>query len=71
MTIILRYFDCISYNKPATLPAILSLDEFRGNAQGQKYQVALVDPTRKTTLDILPQRDTKQLVHYFAAYPYS
>ena len=71
MTTILRYFDCISYSKPATLPAILSLDEFRGNAQGQKYQVALVDPARKTVLDILPQRDTQQLVHYFATYPYA
>ena len=71
VTTILRYFDCISYSKPATLPAILSLDEFRGNAPGQKHQVVVVDPARKTVLDILPQRDTQQLIHYFATYPYA
>lgn len=68
---VIRYFDHISYGKPATLPAILSLDEFKGNAQGQKYQVAVVDPAQKKVLDILPQRDTQKLIQYFAAYPYT
>ncbi|OKY53158.1 transposase [Megasphaera cerevisiae] len=71
ITTVLRHFDCISYSKPVALPAILSLDEFRGNAQGQTYQIALVDPARKTVLDILPQRNTQQLLYYFTTYPYA
>ncbi|MFZ2560633.1 MAG: transposase [Candidatus Nanoperiomorbaceae bacterium] len=71
ITTVLRHFDCISYSKPVALPAILSLDEFRENAQGQTYQIALVDPARKTVLDILPQRNTQQLLYYFTTYPYA
>lgn len=71
VTTVIRYFDHISYEKPTTLPAILSLDEFKGNAQGQKYQVAVVDPARKKVLDILPQRNTQKLIQYFATYPYA
>ena len=71
VTTVIRYFDHISYGKPDALPAILSLDEFKGNAQGQKYQVAVVDPARKKVLDILPQRDTQKLIQYFSTYPYA
>ena len=70
-TTIIRYFDLISFGKPGTLPAVLSIDEFKGNAQGQKYQVALADPVKKKILDILPHRDTLKLIRYFASYSYA
>ena len=50
---------------PINLPEVLSIDEFKGNAQGQKYQVAIVDPVAKKPLDILPRRNTDEIVRYF------
>lgn len=65
-TTVIRYFSKISYPVPAKLPEVIAIDEFKGNAQGQKYQVALVDPIAKKPLDILPKRDTEELIHYFS-----
>ncbi len=38
---VIRYFDRITVQRSLHLPSILSLDEFRGNAHGQRYQVAV------------------------------
>jgi transposase len=66
---VIRYFDYIQYAKPRTLPAVLSLDEFKGNAWGQKYQVSLTSPVQHKVLDILPKRDTTAIIRYFLTYP--
>lgn len=34
----------VRYPKPSRLPIILSIDEFKGNAGGQKFQAILTDP---------------------------
>lgn len=65
LTTVIRYFSLISFPVPNHLPDVISIDEFKGNAQGQKYQVALVDPVNKKPLDILPKRDTNELISYF------
>ena len=44
---------------------IVSIDEFRGNANGEKFQCILTDPIRKVILDILPNRNTTYLDNYF------
>ena len=64
----LRYFDLVQYscNK---LPEILSIDEFKGNADGEKYQTILTDPCGKTVLDILPNRFESDLIRYFKQFP--
>ena len=64
-----RIFDRISYRVPRHLPSILSIDEFKGNASKEKYQVALNDPVRRMPLDILPSRDTQELIDYFMQFP--
>lgn len=66
---VIRYFDQVVLPRPATLPESLSLDEFRGNARGQRYQVAVNDPKIHTVLDILPKRNTLALIQYFMQYP--
>lgn len=38
----LRYFDLISYGR-CKLPRVLSIDEFRGKAGGEKFQTILTD----------------------------
>ena len=44
---------------------IISIDEFRGNANGEKFQCILTDPIRKVILDILPTRNAVYLDNYF------
>lgn len=68
-TTVIRIFDQISFPPPAHLPRVLSIDEFKGNAGKQRYQVALVDPVMGVPLDILSNRDTNELIEYFMQFP--
>jgi len=63
-----RILDTISFDKPH-IPLALSIDEFKGNSGGQKYQCILVDPLKRSVLDILPSRSQAQLVSYFREIP--
>ena len=64
----MRYFNC--FNKKLTeLPEIISLDEFKGNSGGQKYNSIIVDPKEKKILDILPNRFENDLIKYFSHFP--
>ncbi len=67
VTTVIRYFDFISYPK-ATLPTTLSIDEFKGNTNGEKYQCIITDPVNKVVLDILPRRYEYYLVNYFKVF---
>jgi transposase len=62
---IIRIFDCINYGKPQKLPEVVSIDEFKGNTSGEKYQCILTDPVRHRILDILPARYNHKLTEYF------
>lgn len=39
---ICRWMNLTEYGKPGKLPAVLSIDEFRGNAGGEKFQAVFV-----------------------------
>ena len=62
-----RYFDCVDY-RCRQLPEVLSIDEFKGNAGGQKYQTILADPKEKKVIDILPNRYESDLIRYFKTF---
>ena len=62
---IIRVFDCINYGKPQQLPEVVSIDEFRGNTNREKYQCILTDPVHHRILDILPTRYSHHLTIYF------
>lgn len=64
ITTVIRVFDLVSYPKPE-LPAVLSIDEFKGNTGGHKYQCIITDPDSHVVLDILPQRYSHYLTDYF------
>lgn len=64
----MRYFRCLNY-KPKELPEVLSLDEFKGNSGGQKYNSIVADPKERTIFDILPNRYEGDLVKYFSQFP--
>lgn len=65
---VIRIFDYVSYPK-AKLSTALSIDEFKGNTNGEKYQCILTDPINKVVLDILPKRFSYFLTEYFSEYP--
>ncbi len=64
---VIRIFDAVSYPK-AKLSAALSIDEFKGNTWGEKYQCILTDPINKKVLDILPERYGHYLTSYFKGF---
>lgn len=63
----MRYFRCVSHS-PRELPEVISLDEFKGNSGGQKYNSILADPQKKKVLDILPDRYENHLIQYFKQF---
>ncbi len=63
-----RIFNYINYSVP-TLPKVLCIDEFKGNAETGKYQCILVDGEKNKVLDILPDRSQSHLVSYFREIP--
>ena len=65
---VIRIFDIISYPK-AKLNNALSIDEFKGNTNGEKYQCILTDPVNRVVLDILPERYGHYLTKYFKSIP--
>ena len=65
---VIRIFNLINYGK-ASLPDVLCIDEFKGNAETGKYQCILVDGKRNRILDILPDRSKSSLISYFKKIP--
>ena len=63
----MRYFTPVSYHC-RKLPEILSIDEFKGNAGGRKYQTILTDPKERKVIDILPDRYESNLIRYFKGF---
>lgn len=61
-----RLLDYISYPKPSSFPEIISIDEFKGNAGGRKFQCILTNPKKKQVLDILESRKGEDLYKYFS-----
>lgn len=67
VTTVIRRFDLVEYNS-FYLPEVLSIDEFKGNTNGEKYQCILTDPVNGVVLDILPKRYEHYLVKYFKQF---
>ena len=63
-TSVFRYFKPIQHTC-YKLPGVLSIDEFKGNTGGEKYQTILTDAKNKVVLDILPNRKEQDLKEYF------
>lgn len=63
---VIRAFNKVNYPK-ANLKnvEVLSIDEFKGNTGGEKYNCILADPKRKIVLDILPNRKTFFIFEFF------
>lgn len=66
-TTALRYFSVVNY-RCKELPAVLSIDEFKGNAGRQKYQTIVTDLENRKIADILPNRYEGDLIRYFKQF---
>ena len=66
-TTAMRYFRCVNF-KPKKLPEVVSLDEFKGNSGGQKYNSIVADPKNHKIIDILPNRYENDLIRYFSQF---
>jgi transposase len=64
---VIRIFDLVGYS-PTALPQVISIDEFKGNTNREKYQCIITDPVNKTIIDILPTRYKHDLVCYFKKF---
>jgi transposase len=67
-TTVNRIFNHVCYSRPSTLPKAIAIDEFKGNAGGEKYQCIVVDPKKKCVLDILPDRKQNHLIDNFKSF---
>lgn len=54
--------------KTRNLPEVLAIDEFKGNAEGEKFQCILADPKNRRIVDILPTRRHEMIRHYLLGY---
>ena len=62
---VIRIFDHVKYPVLKTCPTVLSIDEFKGNTGGEKFNVIICDAENKRVLDILPERKESFLINYF------
>ena len=65
---VIRYCSKLAISKPTQLPTVLGIDEYKGNAEGQMYQVIITDLNNHSIVDILPKRDTRALIQYFKTF---
>ena len=63
----MRYFKYVSFRQ-TKLPEVLSIDEFKGNSGGQKYNSIIVDAEKHKVIDILPNRFENDLIRYFSQF---
>lgn len=64
----IRYFGLVQYGS-YKLPRVLSLDEFKGNADGEKFQTIITDAEHHIVLDVFKNRKSADLIKYFLKFP--
>lgn len=65
---IIRIFELVNYGRHS-LPEVLGIDEFKGNAGYEKYQLLLTDIKNHKIIDVLPTRKKTDIIDYFKQYP--
>jgi transposase len=70
IAVVMRILNRISFKNRPPLPTVMGIDEFKGNTNGEKYQVILTDVQHKKVVNILPNRYKSSLVDHFIQYPY-
>lgn len=63
-----RWLKHLPKSRPTALPRVLSIDEFRGNAGGERFQCILTAPEEKKIVDILPDRSVSTIQEYLKSF---
>ena len=66
-TTVMRRFDEIGSDwlkKTKELPSVISIDEYKGDADGETYQTIIVDPIKRRPLEILKDRKKETVKQY-------
>lgn len=63
-----RWMNLTECGKPNDLPNVVSIDEFKGNVGGEKFQCILTAPTEKRVLDILPDCKERHIYEYLQRF---
>mgnify|MGYP003620295843 CR=1 FL=1 len=63
-----RWMRYIPSGKPSSLPRVLSIDEYKGNAGGERFQCILTAPETRSVLDILPDRTAATIQDYLKTF---
>jgi len=50
------------------LPRVMSIDEFKGNTDGNRFNLSICDPSNRSIIDILPNRFKSDLLEYFGTF---
>lgn len=61
---VLRLFDRRDIQVNKVLPEVIAIDEFKGDADKEKFQTIIVDVKNKKVIDILPDRRSKTIENY-------
>lgn len=64
-----RCLSLLNAPKPNKLPRVLAIDEFKGDAGGERFQCILTDPENHRILDILPKRTVSTVQEYLKSFP--
>lgn len=68
---IIRRFDRIvptALKETQLLPSVIAMDEFKGNAGQEKFQLMIADAVTKQPIDILPNRKKETIEAYLQKY---
>lgn len=63
-----RWMNLTECGKTNDLPKVVSIDEFKGNVGGEKFQCILTAPTEKRVLDILPDCKERHIYEYLQRF---
>lgn len=64
-----RWLKLLTFTRPKSLPTVLAIDEFRGNTDRGKFQCILTAPVKRAIVDILPSRDSCEILEYLRSFP--
>lgn len=65
---IFRWMNYFSCSKSQRLPSLISIDEFKGDSGGEKYNCILTDLSKRKVFDILPSRKQEDILAYFSSF---
>lgn len=70
-TTVMRRFDEVEethLKETKELPRIIAIDEYKGDAGGERFQTIIADPVNRRPLEILPDRKKETVKEYLKQY---